>query len=284
MSETNNKNIGTNIAPNGVQNAPQNMEVKGFNAVATMEALNEAMSGECQGLEFSFDRVTLPTGGGTMFQIPNPESEEPIDVKELKGVIVYNLPAYSYYKDKFNGQNNPPECYSIDGEHGVGNPGGNCKECPFNVFGSGENNSKACKNKRMLYILVEGEMFPLVLYLPTGSIKSFTNYVKGNLSRGRRMSQIVTKITLKKVQNSTGIAYSQAVFTYERDLTNEEKTSLTGLIEFVKHYSQSRALQIVNEPDDETLPFGDKADNAQNNSQNNSPENKQTNGPIGGTQ
>ena len=51
--------------------------------------------------------------------------------------------------------------FSFDGVTGIGNPGGNCQNCPYNKFGSGEGQSKLCKNKRMLYMLREGELFPI---------------------------------------------------------------------------------------------------------------------------
>ena len=50
------------------------------------------------------------------------------------------------------GGSNPPDCGSFDGITGTGTPGGICKNCPFNQFGSGEGKSKACKNRRMLYL------------------------------------------------------------------------------------------------------------------------------------
>ncbi|MGO5338085.1 hypothetical protein ACTQZS_15010, partial [Bilifractor sp. LCP19S3_H10] len=55
----------------------------------------------------------------------------------------------------------------------------------YNKFGSGGNKSKACKNRHMLYLVREGEIFPVVISLPTGSLKSFTDYVKLNIA-GRR--------------------------------------------------------------------------------------------------
>ena len=145
---------------------------EGFAALANRDVLNEAMADDCQGLEFSFDRVKLPAGGGTAFEIPSAESDESEMAKDITGVIVYNHPAYAYYRDKYTGGNNPPDCGSFDGVTGIGNPGGNCQNCPYNKFGSGEGQSKLCKNKRMLYILREGELFPITLSLPTGSLKS----------------------------------------------------------------------------------------------------------------
>lgn len=209
----------------------------GFAALQNREILNEALSDDCQGLEFSFDRVKLPAGGGTAFEIPSAESEDPELAKDIAGVIVYNHPAFAYYHDKYTGGNNPPDCGSFDGVTGIGTPGGNCQNCPYNKFGSGEGQSKLCKNKRMLYILREGELFPITLSLPTGSLKTFTDYVKSHLSRGRKLNQVVTKITLKKATNASGITFSQAVFAFDRMLSAEERAVVAGVTESVKLYA-----------------------------------------------
>ena len=128
---------------------------EGFAALANRDVLNEAMADDCQGLEFSFDRVKLPAGGGTAFEIPSAESDESEMAKDITGVIVYNHPAYAYYHDKYTGGNNPPDCGSFDGVTGIGTPGGNCQNRPYNKFGSGEGQSKLCKNKRMLGVVNE---------------------------------------------------------------------------------------------------------------------------------
>ena len=88
----------------------------------------------------------------------------------------------------------------------------------------------------MLYILREGELFPITISLPTGSLKSFTNYVKSQLSRGRKLNQVVTKITLKKATNASGIAFSQAVFGFGRMLSAEERAAVAGVTDTVKTY------------------------------------------------
>lgn len=209
---------------------------EGFVALANQNVLNDALAEDYQGLEFSFDRVKLPAGGGTAFEIPSAEGDEFEMAKDITGVIVYNHPAYAYYRDKFTGGNNPPDCGSFDGVNGIGNPGGHCPTCPYNKFGSGDGQSKLCKNKRMLYILREGEFFPITMSLPTGSLKSFTHYVKSQLSRGRKLNQVVTKITLKKATNASGIAFSQAVFSFERMLSVNEQEAVATVIETVKDY------------------------------------------------
>ena len=165
----------------------------GFTALANNNLFEEAMADEYAGLEFSIDRVKLPAGGGTAFEVPAEDGEDTEMVKDITGVILYNHPAFAYYASAFAGGHAAPDCSSIDGVTGVGTPGGDCRTCPYNKFGSGDGQSKLCKNKRMLYILREGELFPVALSLPTGSLKTFTNYVKRQLTKGRKISQIVTK-------------------------------------------------------------------------------------------
>ena len=129
----------------------------GFTALANNNILEEALADEYAGLEFSIDRVKLPAGGGTAFEVPAEDGEDTEMVKDITGVILYNHPAFAYYASAFAGGHAAPDCSSIDGVTGVGTPGGDCRTCPYNKFGSGDGQSKLCKNKRMLYILREGE-------------------------------------------------------------------------------------------------------------------------------
>lgn len=241
---------------NLVTSSTENTEVAvgGYSGVTSLGFLEEGMD-DCQGLEFSFDRIKIPAGGSTAFEVPG-ESEDNVEmVKEITGVILYNHPAFSYYTEKYTGGNNPPECGSFDGVTGHGNPGGSCSSCPYNQFGSGDGQSKACKNRRMLYILQEGELFPQILSLPTGSLKEFTKYVKRQLSKGRRLNQIVTKISLKKATSSSGITFSQAVFAFDRNLNEAEKAAVTGLTEQVKSYAANYNAAALIGGDD--VPFVD---------------------------
>jgi hypothetical protein len=129
------------------------------------------MAEELDGLDAGFERIKIPSAGSTVFEMPG-EGDDTESVKEFSAVILYHHPLFAYYKSKYTGGNNPPDCGSFNGIAGEGNPGGNCKACPLNQFGSGENGAKACKNRRRVYVLKEGEIFPLLLSLPTGSLSS----------------------------------------------------------------------------------------------------------------
>lgn len=168
--------------------------------------LANVMSEEMDGLSATFERVKIPSGGGIMFEIPGENPDEPETVKEFSAVILYQHSLNAYYKSEYQGGSNPPDCGSYDGHNGEGTPGGNCDSCPLNQYGSGKNGAKACKNRRRLYLLREGEIFPMILSLPTGSLKAFTRYLMRVIPKHKNSNAVVTKFTLKKASSNTGIS------------------------------------------------------------------------------
>jgi hypothetical protein len=157
---------------------------QGFLALANTD-FAAMVSEETEGLDLSFDKIKIPSAGSTVFEVPG-EEDDTDTVKEFSAVILHHHTLNCYYKTKYTGGNNPPDCGSFDGVTGEGDPGGECKSCPLNQFGSAdEGNGKACKNRRRIYVLREGEVFPLLLSLPTGSLKEFTKYIKKLLSKGK---------------------------------------------------------------------------------------------------
>ena len=192
---------------------------------------------EMDGLTPTFERIKIPSGGGISFEVPGDDPENPDTVKEFKAVILYHHPINCYYKEEYTGGNNPPDCGSMDGHVGIDAESGevkNCAECPFNKFGSGKNGAKACKQKRRIYLLREGEALPTLLSLPTGSLAAFSRYIMNLLGKGKKSNAVVTQFSLKKAQNSGGINYSQAVFALNRSLTPEEMTNVNRMTEQVK--------------------------------------------------
>lgn len=199
--------------------------------------LAEALTSELGGMDISFDRVSIPAAGGQAFEVPGELPGETDMVKDFSGVILFHHPMFTYYRERFTGGNNAPDCGSYDGITGVGNPGGVCATCPLNQFGSGENGGKACKNKRRIYVLREGELIPILLVLPTGSMKEFSVYIKRLLAKGKKSNSVVTKFSLKKVTNASGIAYSQAQFAVDRLLTPEEMPFVQAMSDQVKTFA-----------------------------------------------
>ncbi len=208
----------------------------GFMTLANSD-FGAMLASELDGLDLTFERIKIPSGGSTVFEVPG-EGDEADTLKELSAVILHHHPLLAYYKTKYTGGNNPPDCGSFDGVTGEGDPGGECKNCPYNRFGTGENGSKACKNRRRIYLLREGEVFPMLLSLPTGSLKEFTKYIKRLLSKGRKSNSVITRFSLRKATNQGGVLYSQAQFALDRTLTNGEQPLIDALSEQVKEFSR----------------------------------------------
>ena len=203
--------------------------------VANAEAMD--LQEEMQGLNITFDRIKVPSGGGLAFEVPGENPDEPDLQKEFSAVILYHHPILSYYKEKYTGGSEAPDCSSMDGISGVERETGDlrsCKDCPLNQFGTGENGGKACKTKRRIFILRAGEAFPTLLTLPTASISDYSKYIMRLLSKGRKSNQVVTKFGLKKDSNKTGITFSKVTLAYERDLTEPELENIYKMSDQVK--------------------------------------------------
>ena len=207
--------------------------------VANAETLD--LQEEMAGLNITFDRIKVPSGGGLAFEVPGENPDEPDLQKEFKAVIVYHHPIHSYYKEKYTGGNEAPDCASIDGIVGVEKETGEmkrCKDCPLNEFGSGENGGKACKNRRRIFILRENEIFPTLLSLPTASVDNFSKYIFSLVGKHKKSNQVVTKFSLKKDTNKNGITFSKVVLAYDRDLSPEEVENIQKIGEQVKAMAQ----------------------------------------------
>lgn len=215
----------------------ENLKQNGFVTSSDMEWLNETMNEDCLGIDLQLDRIKIPVGGSTVFELPGEDESDTQMVKEIVGVILFNHPANAYYKDKYTGGSNPPDCGSFDGKTGIGTPGGSCINCRYNKFGSGEGKNKACKNRRMLYIIQEGDLFPVILNLPVGSTGAYKNYIKHLLTKRTSLNRVVTSISLKKAMSESNIAFSKISFKCVRRLSDEEIKSLAPMVEQVKNYA-----------------------------------------------
>lgn len=188
---------------------------------------------DLEGLELSFPRVKIPGGGVPQFKMPGEDPDHPTYVSEIEGIILYNHDANAYWPEGSEyDDNTPPQCQSLDGKQGYGDPGLVCAGCGYNQFGSNGNGmGTACKNMRMLYILQDGEFMPLQLALPPTSIKPFRNFA--GMAFGLRRPPIygsLVRITLKPV-SSNGFDYSVTVFNRVRDFTGEELAGVRAYAE-----------------------------------------------------
>lgn len=172
---------------------------------------------------FMLDRVKLPTGGGTTWEVPTIDGIEP--AMQIEGVII-DAPTRRVLWDAKYGQGErgaPPICSSQDGIVGHGNPGGSCADCEFNKFGTDfdDGPGKRCKEFQQLFLLQADSLIPIVINATPGSLKGVGQYFVRLLRAGKMKEAVTTVLTLEKATNKTGTEFAQIKCTKGVDLDPE---------------------------------------------------------------
>jgi len=191
----------------------------------------DELGADVDGMSLGFQRIKIPAGGALQFEIPSGDPENPDYEKTIVGVVMHHHEAYSYWAEgEEYSENARPLCASVDGKDGFGSPGGKCKVCALNRYGTAQRGTgKACKNMRILYVLRSGDTMPMQLNLPPTSLKPWKNFVnQAFLFRRRASWGSVIEIGLKKMTNGKD-AYSVATFRLLRDFCGEELTQIRTL-------------------------------------------------------
>lgn len=216
----------------------------------------EELAEDMEGLNMSFQRVKIPSGGALQFEVPSDDPENPDYTKFLVGVILHNHATCAYWPEGSEyDDNTAPLCSSVDGKQGIGVPGGACAACALNRFGTDPNGrGKACKNMRILYLLRSGEYMPIQLTLPPTSISPFREFLNQSFMVRRRATYgSVVQIGLKKMSNGKD-DYSVATFRRLYDFTGEELAKIRSYAdnfkEQVKMVLQQRAVMNEEQSDD----------------------------------
>lgn len=229
------------------------------------EDLAQMLNEELDGLgQVPFDTVKIPSGGGLAFELPGDDPDTPETTQTLLGVMVHHHPINTYWEHDFDGSGNLPDCSSLDGKRGLDVKTGevrDCAACPFNQFGSGKNGvGKACKNGHRIYLLRENEALPILLTLPPTSLKAFKEYLAKRLvMKGKRSTEVLTAIKLKKEKNGDGIVYSACIFSKAGDLTKDQAATIQPTAAWIKSIAGSVPLteEAQEEPGDGFVTVSD---------------------------
>ena len=201
----------------------------------SLKAMVYNLQGE-QISEFDLDRVKVPPGGMTVFQIP---SEDGVGHAEaIEGIILHIGIRKAYWSDP-NPSGSPPDCYSTDGIRGIGDPGVECAGCPFNEFGSAigpdgkPRKGKRCREMRTLLMIRPEDRLPIVVTAPPASIKNVKQYLLKGLPVF--MFQAITRLTLEGDKSSDGIAYSKLVPHYVGHIAPDVAAALAEYAKTLKN-------------------------------------------------
>lgn len=203
-------------------------------AIATMspaeirESIAENLGGGTISVS-DLDRVKFPSGGGLIWEVPGLDGVEP--AKELVGVIVYWRDNRAMWRQSIEegGSGSPPDCSGrlvelVAGQGktwlGKGNRDGDgdlgphdCGTCQYNEFGSADKGEgKKCKETRVVGILTEGAILPLIVNIPPTSLKAVRSFFLRLAGKRTPYWSVVTRIKLAEAQNKGGVKYAEGAF------------------------------------------------------------------------
>lgn len=177
------------------------------------EIIQDNLAGQQIG-EFDLPRIKMPAGGGKTWEIPGLSGIE--STQELEGIVVGFKRTRAYWEPNAE-EGSPPTCRSADTIIGVGNPGGDCRSCPLAQYGTAINDKgepgrgQACNEKEIWFILRPGSFLPVVVSLPSMSLKPAKSYRLALAGEGKRVSSVTTILTLDSTKNPDGKPFSYAV-------------------------------------------------------------------------
>ena len=222
----------SNVTVFNANKAPAFAKSRGLSTIAKSLTGGGAASGK-----------NISIKGGVFRLISDGKEIAAIDDRHLDVVIVAAAPKVgrTFYMGKYEeGKTTSPTCWSADGDKpdaSVQEPQHtNCADCPQNIQGSGEGNSRACRfSQRIAVVLandVEGD--PLALSLPATSI--FGKDVNGDMplqayARWLAAQNINPEEVVTRLRFDTKAAVPKLYFKTMRWLTDEEFASVTTHME-----------------------------------------------------
>jgi len=174
-------------------------------------------------LPSDLDRLVVPSQGNTSWKIETIDGES--YTPEVFGVIIYHKMARARWDksiEEAGGESRPPvcRCDNMANPIGVGNPGGLCSQCPFNVWGSGKNGRGfGCPQRHILFIYGEHGALPFVISAPPGSLKNVGKYFTRLSTFSRIYWSVVTRFALEK--HTSPVVHAQIVCSVASKLDGE---------------------------------------------------------------
>jgi hypothetical protein len=181
------------------------------------------------------DRVRVPAGGGTTWEIPAIDGTR--DSKVIEGVVVAWADVRAFWMEKYDGGRTPPDCSSDDAETGVGKPGGSCGVCPNAQFGTAVNDKgeltdgQACRLMRVMAILQKDDLVPIILVAPPTSVGELRKYFLRLASRALAFCDVVTELTLTATVSKTGMKHSVVSPAVAEQLDDEARARIAPYVE-----------------------------------------------------
>ena len=212
------------------------------------ELLAENLGGGDGVSPFDLPRISVPTGGGASFMVPGVGGETA--EREIEGIILHTRMSRAWYAMSFEevGGGHPPDCVSEDGVVGVGALAEKhgtkgepflCETCPNSRFGSDRRGGggQDCSSIRPIFLLRRGDLLPVRINVPAGSIRNARTFLVACTMAGLRYHQVLVRLGLEKRSQQNG-SLEYAAITFEiaapldprsRELVDAMRTALSPM-------------------------------------------------------
>lgn len=191
-----------------------------------------------------FTRVRVPSGGASTWEYDSIEGTT--STKELTGIVIHTNFQRAYWSGAFEGAGTLPQCYSTDAETGIGDPGGDCSECPFAQWDSAPGSrGQACKLTRRLFLMTEDSLLPLLLICPPGSLKTIKQYFIGLASKALPFTSVETGLSLTREVNAQGISFARIKPRLIRTLDHDAALKARDYADMIKPVLQATTIDVV---------------------------------------
>ena len=97
----------------------------------------------------------------------------------------------------------------------------NCPLAGWGTAARGSGRGQACRSMRLLFLLQAGEILPVVVVAPPGSLKYVRKTMLRRTSKGKHFSSAIMELTLKKDKNQDGTVFSRISMHPIEDLNDE---------------------------------------------------------------
>jgi len=198
---------------------------------------------------FDLPKITVPTGGGKHWTIPDIEAKGGERAEsEITGIIIMTQTARQLWERPYEeGHGDPPLCYSSNGIEGHGEPGGECMSCPYNEFETHEDRrKKACREQKLIFIVLKDDVLPTMIVAPPTSLKNVKKYLVGLTSKRRPVFSVYTTLSLERDKNEDNIEYSKIVLQKVGDVENPEITKAYAMS--IRPFLENTARTAAKEP------------------------------------
>jgi hypothetical protein len=156
-------------------------QVPAFARKAELSAMAKSLAGGGGG------GARISIKGGVFRLVNNGKEVSAIDERHLDVVMVKAAPkvARVFYAKTYDSDNvSGPDCWSPDGDkpsdESTSKQASRCSECPKNIAGSGQGQSRACRYQQRLAVVLEDDMSGTVMQLALPATSIFGKAVEDN--------------------------------------------------------------------------------------------------------